>query len=124
MNLVEEKIILSKEGLTNKTDGVLNIQLLSQKERLVRALKFGGMCWGAAIFSVFLPILHFFLVPGLLLAGPVVVFIVYKQTKLILSGSGECSSCKESLNIQKSFYRFPLSIVCNKCNNSITCMKY
>lgn len=78
------------------------------------------MCWGAAIVAVFIPFLHFFLVPGFLLAGPVVVFVLMGQESVILGGEGTCPHCKADLPIARASHRFPFSDLCTSCQCSVT----
>jgi hypothetical protein len=62
-----------------KTIGIAQIQEWNQKERLKRALKTLGISWGLAIVSVLIPLAHFILVPGFLLAGPFVTSPLQKH---------------------------------------------
>ena len=88
------------------TPGEIRIQDWSQRERTVRALKFGGACWGAALVSIIIPLLHFILVPGFLLAGPILAFIIIGQENVVLGGEGTCpkmsgvsSHCSDRISI-------------------------
>ncbi len=50
-------------------------------------------CWGAAVAAVFLPVLHFVLVPSLLLAGPLVALARWRERVTILAADGACPAC-------------------------------
>lgn len=65
----------------------------SRQDRLVRAAQGWGICWGAAIVAVFMPLLHFILVPSLLLAGPVVASFRWRETATVLGVRGTCPGC-------------------------------
>jgi hypothetical protein len=64
-----------------------------RRDRVRRALLALAACWGAAIGAVFLPVLHFVLVPALLLAGPVVAFARLRQKLTLLDVDGACPAC-------------------------------
>lgn len=99
--------------------GELRIQEWNKRERVMRAMKFGGACWGFAIFSVILPLLHFVLVPGFLIAGPIIAFVVFGQEAVVLGGSGTCPHCKKTMKIVRNAPRFPLSDMCEHCQKSV-----
>lgn len=99
--------------------GVIQVQLWPKKERTLRALKIGGVCWGAALISVIFPLIHFFLVPGFLIAGPVVAFFIMGQESVVLGGSGTCPECQASLPIARTSYEFPISDLCTQCQANL-----
>ena len=65
-------------------------------ERAARALKAAGLCLGLAALSVFLPIAHFVLVPGFLIAAPIFAFRRLRQRASIVSLGGTCPRCGEA----------------------------
>jgi len=70
---------------------VLVTQNLGQ--RLARAL--GGLvgCWVAAIVSVFIPVAHFFLVPGFLVLGVGWAVLRARERERLLELRGICPRC-------------------------------
>ncbi len=101
------------------TPGEIRIQNWSQHERTMRALKFGGACWAASLVSILIPLLHFVLVPGLLLAGPILAFIIVGQENVVLGGEGTCPKCQAFLPIARSAFRFPISDICTHCQSGL-----
>lgn len=101
------------------TDGEIRVQFWNKRERMARALKWGGLCWLASLVSVILPLAHFILVPGFFLAGPAVAFFLMRQESVILGGEGKCPRCEEVLPIVRSSYRFPLSDLCTRCQTPV-----
>jgi uncharacterized membrane protein len=69
--------------------------------------------------SVFVPVLHIFLVPlGLIIT----IFISrsrFKTAALILSGQGTCPACQAPFRIMKRKYVIPFSDICEKCSRNI-----
>jgi hypothetical protein len=101
------------------TSGEIRVQFWTNRERTLRAIKLGGLCWCAALISVIIPLLHFVLVPSLLLAGPILAFIVLGQRSVVLGGEGICPNCQAFLPIARTAYQFPISDICAKCYSSL-----
>jgi hypothetical protein len=97
------------------TFGGVRVQFWNKWERLLRALKFSGMCWVAGSISIFIPLLHFILVPLFLISGPILFFFLLRQESVILGGEGTCPSCQSFLPIARSAFRFPCSDLCTRC---------
>lgn len=62
-------------------------------ERTSRAVRALATCWGLAVLAVFLPVLHFVLVPSLLVAGPVVALSRLRERCTVRGASGTCPAC-------------------------------
>lgn len=98
--------------------GTVQIQTFTDKERLVRTVKFVGVCWLAAVVAVAIPLLHFVLVPGLFLAGIIGGFLKYATQSLVLGGGGTCPRCKAALPIVKGPNRWPITELCTSCRTN------
>ena len=119
MQNIEDIPVILKAGEGLESKGMVRLQHFTSRERFQRSVKVFVLCWGAALVSVFLPIVHFFLVPALLLAGLIVPgFIFYKEDQ-ILGGKGICPKCQKPLEIEKSSNQWPLSDLCIECRTSI-----
>jgi hypothetical protein len=105
---------------SNEKQGVGKVEVLfwAPPERTRRALKTLGIFWGAAIISVILPLVHFVLVPGFLLGGPIAAFFAWAQQAKILSSSCVCPSCSTSFQI-KGAPNWPMSQVCSNCHEGV-----
>ena len=101
------------EGIS--TPGEIRIQHWNKRERMFRALKLGGACWGAALIAIIIPLLHFILVPGFLIAEPIVAFFIFGQESVILGGEGICPKCQAFVPIVRTSLRFPISELCSHC---------
>ncbi len=97
------------------TKTTLEIQDLDKEERRKLFLKiwFGG--WGLAVACVFLPMIHFVLVPALLIGSPIAASYKAKQTSVVLGGKGICPACKAELKISKGPVKWPLEETCTAC---------
>jgi len=112
---------VSLRGLSEfRPAGQALVRTLNSKMRRKKALKWLGLCWGGAVISVFLPILHFILVPGLLFIGPFIAFAMYQTQSEILPFAVPCPKCQASVPIAKSKETWPLQDICVQCKSEIT----
>ncbi len=75
------------------TVAALSVRRRDKAQRTARALKTLGACWGLAVLAVLVPVLHFVLVPGLLIAGPVMALARLRERVTVLEVSGPCPGC-------------------------------
>ncbi len=119
---MEEKVHLTaRTGQT--TDGKVTTTTWSERERLFRALKFGGITWAAAIICVILPIVHFILVPSLLVAGPIVAIWNFRKKSIVEGGSGKCPFCGKDVTIGRGPDVWPIDDLCVQCQNNFSVTK-
>jgi len=71
----------------------------SRSERMRRATLAWATCWGLAVAAVFIPLLHFILVPALLLAGPLVGRSRWREKATVLGARGVCPGCGKPQSI-------------------------
>lgn len=119
MSTINEQSVVLRHQSGAETRGVVRIEILEKRERLLRALRLAGLCWLLAIGAVFMPIVHFILVPLLLLAGPIIFFVQWPKTHLLLGGEGICPMCNMKLLIQKGAYRWPQEELCSGCRRNL-----
>lgn len=103
--------------------GQIRIQSWDRKERTRRALKFWLYCWALAFLSVAIPVAHFFLVPGLLLAGPAGAWVVSTQGSAILGGESICPDCEAFLPLAPASDSWPIKDLCAQCQRRMTIEK-
>lgn len=106
---------LSVYSCAPKNGQVLAISY-DKKERLGRAIKFGSLTWLAAAACIFVPVLHFVLVPTGLILGPIVFLKFLNQKDQILSGTGTCPKCQSLLSIDSQNLDWPIQQSCVSCN--------
>lgn len=71
----------------------VSVRQHSRPDRLRRAARAWAGCWGAAIAAVFLPVLHFILVPSLLVGGPLYAMVMMRERVTVLGADGACPAC-------------------------------
>ena len=112
----QHPIYVSRYGAPNiRSGGQVDIQRWNPGERRLRAAKAGGLFLGLAAAAIFIPILHFVLVPGFLLALPYASLWVYRQSSQVSGGSFECPECKKTSALPKTKEVWPLNGICDQC---------
>jgi hypothetical protein len=102
--------------------GNVRVQNFSSEERMKRALKTLGGGWLGMFVCVFIPGLHFILVPTLFLGTIYVAWTVYDQHSAILDGEGTCPACKKKFPILRSQWKWqwPFKVTCPNCYQTVT----
>ena len=75
------------------TPATLTLLQLTAGQRVARAVAALAACCVAAILAVFIPVAHFILVPGLLIAGLVLAFMRFRERQRFLRIHGVCPRC-------------------------------
>jgi hypothetical protein len=93
----------------------------SPQRRLRRALAALGICWGAAVPCIFIPLAHFFLVPTLVTTGIVLAVLRAREDTRLLGVHGRCPRC----GVEQDFpaagrLRGERSLDCPRCRNHLT----
>jgi chromate transport protein ChrA len=89
--------------------------------RLKKALKNMGLCYGAMLVFLFLPIpiFHLFIVGGLFLLGIFMFFNTYVDDIEIASGQIACSGCGQENQISKRADTWPFWLKCSSCQKDL-----
>ncbi len=102
------------------TVGALYVANFDNHERLIRALKACGFCWLFAVLSVPVVIAHWVLVPGFLLAGPIMALRRYKIVSAVERAEGTCPLCKVGVTVpMEADDALPKRTYCPKCSGPI-----
>ncbi len=91
------------------------IHQLSPRERSLRALKMLAICWGLALVAVLMPVLHFVLVPGFLIVGPIAGWLAWRRTESLMGGMVVCPKCSQSYDVGDGGVQWPLQAQCTAC---------
>jgi len=76
-----------------KTAATIRIRSFDRAGRMKRAAIGLVTWWGAAIASVFIPVAHFFLVPGFLLFGLFTAVRRLRTSDIVVAAHGACPDC-------------------------------
>jgi len=116
----EERTVQIKCEDTPHGDGVLHITHYEKNECIKRGAKLLGLCWLGATAS--LPIIgaHWVLVPGFLIAGPVLGYKRMKQVSVKEHILGKCPIKDEDIKIDmEPNENLPKYTYCPACKKSI-----
>ncbi len=118
----ETEIIIQITGRGSEspaTEGRIRVVTWTPKDRTRRALKAWASCWGLAVLCVPIPIVHFTVLPALILTGPILAFWLNGQTSAIQGGSGPCPFCATAVPIARGPERFPATDLCSACHREL-----
>ena len=101
------------------TTGEITLIEWDRAARLKRALRTLGYVWAGALFSVILPGLHFILVPGLFLAGPIVAWWLFDQESVVAGGEADCPRCAKRFVIARHKTDASWDELCNHCQTQV-----
>jgi hypothetical protein len=80
-------------------------------------------CWGVAIITLPIPIVHFIAPPLLILLGPplgIGVYKLYNGATDITGGGGLCPDCGANVSFYKRAARWPADMTCPSCQARLT----
>lgn len=124
MAYVEEEIPAEFVSVINnkKSKGIVVLRKYDEKDRMNRTIRYGAACLIGAAVSAFLPLLHFVLVPGFIIAA-VIVAVISNRPANIERAKAKCPECAVDFVISKGKPVFPLEDVCGSCHHKITINK-
>ncbi len=92
------RILAKKDSVS--ADGLLHIKHFDQSDCIKRAFSRLGLYWLLALGSLPIMIVHWVLVPGFLIAGPVMAILAYRTKQINDFASGECPACNNTINVK------------------------
>jgi hypothetical protein len=102
------------------TSGSVTIHTFDREQRMRRALAGLGKWWAVALFSVFIPVAHFILVPSFLGYGAWQFFQRAGTVELATDGRGTCPDCgfEQALELAPR-WRVPQPVTCRRCHRGL-----
>lgn len=100
----------------------LPLKTLAVNERLKRSLKVFFIFFLMAVLSILIPVLHFVLVPGFLIASVVLSILKYKEIGIIDLSNFSCPSCKKKMHEKTISFKKSdetLRLFCSECRKNI-----
>jgi hypothetical protein len=106
---------------TAPTPATLVVERLTPGRRLGRAAAVFGLGLAAAAIALPIPLVHFVLVPGSLLAGLVVAALRVTQREIVRSAEGTCPFCgtRQRLGLAGRRHHLPRRIHCSSCGQEL-----
>ena len=90
---------------------------LSESERIKAASKWFSIFIGLAVASVFVPILHFVLVPGFAFTAFFVGSQIYSQKTVLRNVNGSCPNCQAQMKIEQVRIKKVSGEICPQCRD-------
>ena len=116
----EQRKITLKSDDSPHGEGILHVTHYDKNDRTKRALKALGLCWLGAAASIPVVIAHWLLVPGFLIAGPVLAFKRLKQEAVTERAEGHCPIENQDVTLKlEANDTLPKFTYCPACNKSI-----
>ena len=98
------KIKLNVDGQWHD-DIELPVEIIGYNQRIKNSVKIFLILFVAAALSVLIPVLHFVLVPSLLVASVIMSRIKFQQTGLLDLNEFKCPRCKNAIKEKKIFFK-------------------
>lgn len=113
------QVTVQGKTVERQTDGQVFLLEYDKDERILRTLKSLGIGWGAAILSILIPLLHFVLVPLLLVGGVAWAIYTFQQKVVRLGGITTCPKCGTDFSIIAGSATWPIQDICSGCQESV-----
>ena len=113
-------VLQIRDSAREPTAATLELEDIPFAKRLGRgAVRLLG-AWAVAVACVFIPLLHFVLVPGFFLAGPVLAWLAVRASVRVTSASITCPKCGKDAPIEAGTTGWPVSMRCSSCGTTFS----
>jgi hypothetical protein len=98
----------------------VRLESFDRAGRVRRAAIGLAQSWGIAIVSIFIPVAHFFLVPGFFIAGVVIAVRRLGMETIVRGARGTCPDCgmEQTLDLPTRWDP-PLDVDCRHCHRRL-----
>jgi len=101
------------------TMGTIDVRMIGPGRRLMLGLRALAICWMFAALAIMVPLLHWVLVPGIALLGPVFAMRALSRDRQVCGGGGPCPVCGSALAFSGSTRPEDFSHGCRFCRASL-----
>ncbi len=96
----------------------LKVDSIAAGQRLGRGLVRLLICWALAVACILVPLLHFVLVPGFVLLGPVLAWKASAATVSVSSTEVTCPRCSTLTPVEPGTTGWPARLWCASCGTT------
>jgi hypothetical protein len=107
----------TNESITNQS--AIKVFHLPLIEPVMGAFTYLVGCWFAAVVFIFIPVLHFVLVPLAGLGGIGAFFLKLHLKELRSESTIKCPACKARLILKKAAFNWPMRETCDECRTAL-----
>jgi hypothetical protein len=105
----------------NPVRAVATVRCRTLASRVRRAALALGTAWLLAFPAIFLPVVHFVLVPGLVIGGVVLGLMFLREDRSLDRIRATCPRCAATLDLAPGGrFRLPRPVQCVHCKNELT----
>jgi hypothetical protein len=108
-------------GYSDRTgEATIRIRSFDRAGRVRRAVTGWLTWWGVAVVCVFIPVAHFFLVPGFLVVGLVTLVRRLRTSDVVVAAHGSCPDCgaEQDLDILGPWDP-SRDVICRECHRPL-----
>lgn len=109
-----------RDSAREPTPAVLELEPIPVATRVGRAAVRLVGAWVLAVACVLVPLLHFVLVPGFFLAGPVLAWLAFRETVVVKSERITCPKCGQETPIEPGSKGWPVGLRCTPCGTTFS----
>lgn len=115
-----EDAVLLKSNDGQQDTAILHKKLFNKADRVKRGLQLTGIFWLVALCMLPIPVVHFTVLPSLLIAGPIAGFIRFRALEANEHVSGKCPVCKQEVSIPvEANEKLPMHKYCPACDKPV-----
>lgn len=106
--------------------GHVILRAVTRSEAIKKGVTAWLSCWGIAVVTIPIPLVHFVAPPALLLLGPLAgfgVFKMYNGAVDITGGEAPCPDCSSLLPMTSRPERWPYDLICLTCSARSTAVR-
>ncbi len=107
----------------NKSKGSACRQIVTRSEAILKGISWWLGTWAVVICAAFVPIVHLFAVPLLIILGPIFgisIYRLYNGAVDLIDGQGVCPDCQSRLTWDDCSEDWPIRFTCASCGAKIS----
>ena len=116
--MTTQVLLRIRDSAREPVGATLQVEPLPAGSRLGRGVVRLVVCWVLAVAFVLVPLLHFVLVPGLFILGPVLAWLATRATVRVRSERIDCPKCGKETGIEAGTTGWPVSLRCCFCSTT------
>ncbi len=118
--MITEVLLRIRDSAREPVTASLHVEPLSPGARFGRGVVRLVVCWVLAVACVLVPLLHFVLVPGLFLLGPVLAWLATRATVEVKSERVRCPKCEKETAVEPGATGWPVALRCSSCSTTFS----
>jgi hypothetical protein len=111
--------VFAKAHSNHEETGQVEVANLSTPERITIVATRSGIFLTLAAVSIFIPVLHFILVPGFIVAAVAAGLSSSRYSQKLTGGSVPCPHCKQLVTLKEMPLKWPLASICQNCASTV-----